>query len=214
MRHKLRHSDNDQQLVAKSSITPEDRRRAALYVQYFGSSIEFQQVLERAFPTLFKFMVTKLTENKARERERALESLTAAVVKSAPTVEELNHASLDRSLRKRLRDRFLTAMATAYDNHFPRPTGGPSRDLIYQHEAAEKKKSGATWAMISTIEGKVHIGHDRSRKAVDRDRVILTGACVWLIGNCGPNSNAPHDVQDEFAKLSQAVQKLEVPPTK
>jgi hypothetical protein len=170
-------------------------------------------MLEQDYPILHDFMQNRITDSITRRREEGIQAIVAAVHDSVPTTRELFETADDRN-RKKHRDRFLKAVKTTYDKHFPRPHGGPAPDLIYRHEAAEQKNLGATWAAISTKKSIEHADDDKARKAVERDRVVLTGACVWLMENCAPGSNAPLDVQAEYKRLTEAVQGLGVPPAR
>jgi hypothetical protein len=112
--------------------------------------------------------------------------------------------TVNRALRKTLRDRLLKDVRYTYDLHFSRP-GGRSMDYREIHEFAMAKALGSTWMDISTQKGAVAAQEDRSRKAVSRGREILTGATLLLIRIAGPDSDAPPEVKEEFSKLSDLV---------
>jgi hypothetical protein len=188
----------------KQILTGEEQKRVEPFVNFFVSSSGFQKTLEERFPSLYQFLVGHVYRTALASCEKAVSTLMSAVQASIPTAQELLDARGNRHLLKIQRDRFRKNLMAAYDKHFPRAGGRPT-DFAMRHQAAVEKRGGATWVDISTKKGFVFADQDKARKSVERDRVILSGACQWLIEICGPGSGAPPEVQEEFAKLSQAV---------
>jgi hypothetical protein len=183
----------------KSPFTDDQRRELQPIVVYCKSSIGFEEILRDEFPKLGAYFLEHANELRNRKCESGLEALITAVVENTPMVSDIVAATFDHSARKRMRDRFLKAVANAYDVHFPKP-GGRLANPKEAHEAALERAAGLSWGEVSTRGGR-HVVEDQSRKAVARDREILMGAFLCLTSIAGPESDAPGEIKTELERF-------------
>jgi hypothetical protein len=195
--------------VAKRKLIEEERRNAKPFVEYFGSSVACVRELQVNFPGLVAHFQDRRTRELDLSHAFISNALFLALEENTPTLEEAEKARLNPQLRGNLRRRFIRGMARAYDKYFPRP-GGRLPGWDDRHEMAREKARGCTWEAVSTAGG-VFADESKARKAVARDREDVARLYLQLFDCCGPGSDAPAAVKEEFHRLLQIVQQ-HLPP--